>query len=133
MKPLFVEEVFEPKTYDIDYAGIVSNQVYIRWLEDLRFKLIKEYYNWDSLMGEIVPMIIRTEVDYLKSVKLREIVKGKMWMDNIRGPRYFLKAEMIVNGRIVCSSVQQGVFINSSTGRIIRIPEGIKKHFQNNG
>ncbi len=133
MKPLFVEENFEPKTYDIDYAGIVSNQVYIRWLEDLRFKLIKEYYSWESLTGDIVPVIIRTEVDYLKSVKLNEIVRGTMWMENVRGPRYFLKAEMSVAGKIVCKSVQQGVFINKSSGRIIRIPDKIKKHFPKNG
>ncbi len=27
---------FPVRTYDIDFAGVVSNIVYIRWLEDLR-------------------------------------------------------------------------------------------------
>ena len=128
---MFVEEIFEPKTYDIDYAGIVSNQVYVRWLEDLRYKMIKEYYNWDALSEDIIPVIIRTEIDYLKSVKLAEIVKGSLWMSRIRGPRYFLKAEMHVDGNLVCKALQQGVFVNGKTGRIVRIPEEIKKYYKN--
>ena len=34
-KPLEVSLNLPIKTYDIDFAGIVSNIVYIRWLEDL--------------------------------------------------------------------------------------------------
>ncbi len=132
MRKLYVKELFEPKTYDIDYAGIVSNQVYVRWLEDLRFKLIKEYYDWEKLKEDKVPVIIRTEVDYIKSVKLNEIVEGTMWMEKVRGPRFFLKAEMKVKDKIVCTAVQQGVFINGITNRIIRIPEELIKHFKEN-
>ncbi len=36
----FVELPFPPRTYDIDFAGIVNNAVYIRWLEDLRLALM---------------------------------------------------------------------------------------------
>ena len=31
-----VQHSFRVMTYDIDFAGIVSNISYIRWLEDLR-------------------------------------------------------------------------------------------------
>jgi len=33
-----VERAIEIKTYDIDFAGIVSNIVYVRWLEDLALR-----------------------------------------------------------------------------------------------
>ena len=33
-KPLYVEKEFEVRTYDIDFASVVGNIVYIRWLED---------------------------------------------------------------------------------------------------
>ena len=32
----FYEQPLPIRTYDIDFAGIVSNIVFIRWLEDLR-------------------------------------------------------------------------------------------------
>jgi acyl-CoA thioester hydrolase len=31
-------------TYDIDFAGVVSNIVYIRWLEDLRLRFMEVHY-----------------------------------------------------------------------------------------
>jgi acyl-CoA thioester hydrolase len=39
-KPFEVALDLPIKTYDIDFAGIVSNIVYIRWLEDLRLKIL---------------------------------------------------------------------------------------------
>jgi acyl-CoA thioesterase FadM len=36
IRPLLVELPIVVKTYDIDFANIVHNRVYIRWLEDLR-------------------------------------------------------------------------------------------------
>ena len=38
------------QTYDIDFAGIVSNIVYIRWLEDLRLKMLETYLPLEQLM-----------------------------------------------------------------------------------
>jgi acyl-CoA thioester hydrolase len=36
----FYEQPLPIRTYDIDFAGIVSNIVFIRWLEDLRLALL---------------------------------------------------------------------------------------------
>ncbi len=38
------------KTYDIDFAGIVSNIVYIRWLEDLRLKMLESHFPIENLI-----------------------------------------------------------------------------------
>ena len=40
----FYELPLRVQTYDIDFAGIVSNIVFIRWLEDLRLGLMDEAY-----------------------------------------------------------------------------------------
>ena len=39
-------------TYDIDYAHIVHNAVYIRWLEDLRTALISDVYPIQELLAD---------------------------------------------------------------------------------
>jgi len=38
IRPFLIEVPLPVRTYDIDFAGIVSNIVYIRWLEDLRLE-----------------------------------------------------------------------------------------------
>jgi len=39
-KPLLVSLDIRVQTYDIDFAGHVNNQVYVRWLEDLRMEML---------------------------------------------------------------------------------------------
>ena len=40
-RPFEVQLALPIRTYDIDFAGVVSNIVYIRWLEDLRLKMLE--------------------------------------------------------------------------------------------
>ena len=40
----FYEQPLPIRTYDIDFSGIVSNIVFIRWLEDLRLGLMEQAY-----------------------------------------------------------------------------------------
>ena len=40
----YYEQPLPIRTYDIDFAGIVSNIVFIRWLEDLRLGLLDQAY-----------------------------------------------------------------------------------------
>jgi acyl-CoA thioester hydrolase len=42
--PFEVEIPLPVRTYDIDFAGIVNNIVYIRWLEDLRLEMLARYF-----------------------------------------------------------------------------------------
>jgi len=38
----YYEQPLPIRTYDIDFAGIVSNIVFVRWLEDLRLGLLDQ-------------------------------------------------------------------------------------------
>ena len=46
-RPLEIELAIPVRSYDIDFAGIVSNIVYIKLLEDLRLKLLNENFSLD--------------------------------------------------------------------------------------
>jgi acyl-CoA thioester hydrolase len=51
---------FPVKTYDVDFAGIVSNIVYVRWLEDLRLELLARTCPLARLVAEgIGPVLPR--------------------------------------------------------------------------
>ena len=124
--PLLTELDFTVKTYDIDFAGHVSNIVYIRWLEDLRFALLERYLPLNRLMEKgMVPLVVETTVRYRRPVNLFETVRGRMWMDSRSRVRVGLRAEFTVAGDVRVEAVQSGAFVDLTTGRPRRVPESL--------
>ena len=59
------------KSYDIDYGGVVSNIVYIRWLEDLRLELLKTLLPLSKqLYDGIAPVILDTKISYKSPIRI---------------------------------------------------------------
>ncbi|MGA7159680.1 MAG: thioesterase family protein [Bacteroidota bacterium] len=130
-KPLHVEITFQPKTYDIDFAGHVSNIVYIRWLEDLRMLVLDTYLPLKILMERgIAPVVMRTMIDYKRPVKLFDSVAGIMWASEMGNVKGILSAEFIVNGTVVASAEQTGLFVKMETGRPVAFPEEFRRQFE---
>jgi acyl-CoA thioester hydrolase len=129
--PCEVSLPFEVKTYDIDFAGHVSNIVFIRWLEDLRMKVLQTYLPLDDLMKKgIAPVLAQTVIDYKKPVKLFDRVAGRMWMCDLGQIRGTLQTEISVDGSIVAIARQVGVFVTMATGRPVRAPEEFLQDFE---
>ena len=96
-KSLEVTLNFEVKTYDVDFAGIVSNIVYIRWLEDLRLKMLETYLPLEQLMArECCPIVSSTAIEYKKGLKLFDRPVGKMWIAKLGGLKCTLKQRSIL-------------------------------------
>lgn len=122
--PLFVEREFTVRTYDIDFAGHVSNIVYLRWLEDLRLAVLEEYFPLeDSMAVGIAPVLTRTEIDYTSAVRLFEPVRGRMWAGDLGSMRMELHAEIVAGDRICARARQEGVYINLDSHRPLPVPE----------
>ena len=125
---LITELDFTVRTYDIDFANHVSNQVYIRWLEDLRFELLQKYHSLETLMAEgAVPFLIETWIKYRKPIVLFEPVQGRMWLESMEAVRLILRAEISVNGEVRCEATQKGAFVNTATGMPMRPPEEFRR------
>jgi acyl-CoA thioester hydrolase len=116
------------KTYDIDFAGIVSNIVYIRWLEDLRLKMLESHFPLEQLMSKgYCPTVNSTQIKYQKALRLGDRPIGKMWMSQLGRLRCTLQAEICLDNRIVATATQVGFFINLETMRPIAMPEELKE------
>ena len=112
------------KTYDIDVAGIVSNIVYVRWLEDLRCELLTNYLPIEQqLESEFAPVILQTQIEYRKPIKLSEKPLGRMWINKMTTLKWVASAEILVNGTSAATAEQTGCFVDLSSGRPIPIPE----------
>jgi acyl-CoA thioester hydrolase len=97
--PFEVEVHLPVRTYDIDFAGIVSNIVYVRWLEDLRLEMLARHFPLDEqLKNGIAPVIVQTQIDYKLPLRLGDIAIGKMWIKTMESLRLTVNAEISVNG-----------------------------------
>ncbi|MCO5247060.1 MAG: acyl-CoA thioesterase [Anaerolineae bacterium] len=118
-KPFQVTLNFTVRTYDIDFVGIVSNIVYVRWLEDLRLQALAKFFPLDTAMQElgIAPVLLRTEIDYKQPVRLFDPLIGTLWAAEIGRVRQVLQAEFTVNGELRAAARQTTCFIDLATGR----------------
>ncbi|HNZ64538.1 MAG TPA: thioesterase family protein [Smithella sp.] len=119
------------KTYDIDFMGIVSNISYVRWMEDLRLKFLEVHYSLQKLMADmIVPILSHTQIDYKKPVRIHDAVIGSIWMEKYDSSGWIANMEFSVNGKVVATGAQGGVFINIATMKRSDPPEGMKRKYE---
>lgn len=121
-----IQHEFRVMTYDIDFAGIVSNISYIRWLEDLRNLFAEQALSIGDALGRgIAPALMHTEIDYLAPVRFPDIVTGRMWLAEHGRSKWELAAEFQSQGtgQVVARARQTGVFIALKTLRPVRLPE----------
>jgi len=121
-----IEHTFRVMTYDIDFAGVVSNISYIRWLEDLRNLFAEQALSiGDALRRGIAPTLMHTEIDYLAPVRFPNNVSGRMWLAGRSRIKWELAAEFQsqANDKLVARARQNGVFVELKSLRPVRLPE----------
>ena len=124
----FYEQPLPIRTYDIDFAGIVSNIVFIRWLEDLRLGLLDQAYPLiQGLAEDVAPTLLATRISYRKPVTIADPLLGRMRLAGLSRVRWRLAAEFTVNGILHAEAEQEGLFMRLSTRRPIAIPEPIRR------
>jgi acyl-CoA thioester hydrolase len=130
-RPLAVSAAIRVQGYDVDFAGIVSNIVYVRWLEDLRYQVLETYYPLRQLLAEgLAPVLARTEIDYRRPIRHFDRVEGHMWLSALPAPRWVLSAEFYANGKRAARAQQTGVFVSTSTLRPAPMPEQLLAHWR---
>ncbi|MCM0590776.1 MAG: thioesterase family protein [Gloeotrichia echinulata IR180] len=129
-RPLAVELTIPVRTYDIDFAGIVSNIVYIRWLEDLRLKFLDEHLHLAKQIEQgYVPILARTEIEYKRPIKLIDQVIGNLWLSNLGRLKWTVQAEILSNNQLAAIATQKGAFVNSQNGHLAPIPDELQKKY----
>ena len=131
-RPFEVHLEIRPQGYDIDVAGVVNNIVYLRWVEDLRMKILQEYWPIEhQLANGYVPAIAKTEVSYHRPVTIDETVHARMWVTKITKVRTVVEAEFMVGNEKVLSAKQSVCFVDLETKRPVPVPQELVDLFQN--
>ncbi len=130
-KPLLIELPLEIKTYDIDFAGIVSNIVYIRWLEDMRLEMLKRYFPLDGQLKQgFGPILANTRIEYKRPLNISSLAVGHMWMTAIDNRRWTVSAEITANNKVAAIAEQVGLFVSLGDGRPIPMPDEVISTYQ---
>ena len=129
-QPFEVEIYLPVRTYDIDFAGVVSNIVYVRWLEDLRLEMLARHFPLDEqLKSGIAPVIVQTKIDYKQPIKISDTPSGKMWIKTMESLRWTVSAAIAVNGKVAALGEQVGIFVDLQNSKPIRMPERLKQKY----
>ena len=130
IRPMEVSIPIIVRSYDIDFAGIVSNIVYVRWMEDLRMKFLEVHSPLDAQMkAGFAPALTHTEIFYHKITRLFDAVIGKCWVEELTRATWTLAGEFTVDGDVVATARQSGAFIRLDTGKPVRSPLELREKY----
>lgn len=130
-RPLEVVLPLKVQTYDIDFANHVNNQVYVRWLEDLRMEVLREHYPLEQLMGEgLAPILHSTQITYHRSIGLFDQPEGRMWCSALGRATLTLHAEILLGDHLCATASQRGILLKIGTTRPGRTPASLLEKFR---
>ncbi len=118
-------------TYDIDFAGHVSNIAYLRWMEDMRLMVFDENFPLQGFMDQgLLPVLASTSIEYRRAIRLFEKPTGHMWIDEIKAASVLFRGEVVVGDVVTTVATHTGVFISSTTLKPVRVPKEIVDKFK---
>jgi acyl-CoA thioester hydrolase len=130
-RPLLIEMEIKVRTYDIDSAGHVSNIHYLYWMEDMRLEVLERYLPMQPLLEKgYQPVIVSTEIQYKKAIKLFDKPKGFMWLSAAGKVSYTFEGEIYVNGELTTHATHKGVFVDPVSGRPRKLPREFLEQYQ---
>ena len=121
-----IELELEIKTYDIDAAGHVNNIVYIRWLEDMRSRLLSARSPVSELMERnLYPVVVSTQIRYRSQLTLTDKPKGVIWVESVKHGLMHLKAVFQKGESHVATAEQDCVLMDLRTGKMDKKAMGL--------
>jgi acyl-CoA thioester hydrolase len=110
--------------YDVDVAGVVSNIVYVRWLEDLRQAFCDAFYPTQEMIAQgFIPALTATHVEYKRATRFSDRVVGRIRFEGFRGQRWHFAFEIVANDQTAAVARQTGVLVSLADAKIRRIPD----------
>jgi acyl-CoA thioester hydrolase len=127
--PLQIEVAI--RTFDIDFAGHVSNIVYVQWLEIARTALLDAVgLPIAGLVDEgFAPIVARTEIEYRRPLRLGDPARVALAITKMRSLSAFMEFEISSGGEVAATARQLGLFVSTDTGKPRRLTVDIRERF----
>ena len=130
VRPMMVEKPLRVNGYDIDVMGIVSNIVYVRWFEDLRYKFLDTYFPFEEMLAiQISPILAKTEIEYKYPLTIYDKPLGRVWVADFGRAKWHVSFEIETEQRMHCVGMQTGYFFDLEKKRPVPIPDRLLEHY----
>ena len=126
-----LEIALEVYTFDIDFAGHVSNISYIKWLEIGRLHLLAAA-GWpviEAMAQGVVPILASTQIRYRKPIKLGDRVRLDVGISELGRASATMGFAVHAGEHLAATATQTGLFVNAGTGRPHRLSESERASF----
>jgi acyl-CoA thioester hydrolase len=123
----------EVYTYQIDFAGHVSNIVYIQWMEIARIKLLEAIGlpTHEIAKAGFIPVLVHTEISYKQPLYLGDRVQVDLWLEELKNASAIMAFQMMnQSGAIAAEGLQKGIFLDTVTQRPKRLTPEHRSLFQ---
>lgn len=118
-------------TYDIDFAGHVSNIAYLRWMEDMRLLVFDQHFPLKGFMDQgLLPVLASTSIEYRRAIRLFDEPTGHMWINEVKAASVIFRGEVLVDDHVTTVATHTGVFISATTLKPVRVPKEIVEKFK---
>lgn len=115
---------------DSDELGHVNNAVWVRWIQDMATS------HWETAaprahVDAYIWVVVRHEIDYLRSVLPGETVIGRTWVAEApKGARFDRFVEFLgEDGRPRVKARTTWAILDKATGRPLRVPKDVAAPF----
>ncbi len=129
-KLVFTEDIH---TYHIDFAGHVSNIVYIQWMEVGRLKLLDAVglpVHTIMQSAGILPTLVETGIQYKKSLFLGEKVRIEVWLSQLKNVSAVMEFRFFNDkDELAATAWQRGLFVSMETRRPHRLHDKYRECF----
>ncbi len=119
--------------YDTDAGGVVHNIAYLRFIEEARTRLAEHLglSLEEMARGDAVPVVARTEIDYLKPAKLGDRLTVSARITALRKSSFDLAFEITrdADSNAIARCVQTMVCVRLPAGKPVRSPAPWREHW----
>ncbi len=127
------ETVIPVRSYELDFAGIVNNAVYLNYLEEARLDFLRQL-NVDfyaMAKEQVVPVVAKATIEYKSPVRGNDVLVIKGSIPQISRTSMSMQYEIRSrnDGRLVAQAETLMVFVNQR-GRPTAIPEKLLSALQ---
>lgn len=128
-----------PSFYDLDWMGVVNNITYVRWLEDIRSRLLDmSPYPMSRLMQEnIAPAVFTTHITYVGPFKGSGVIEAQVTNGKIGRSRWELLFQFFAvkneeeQNNLLVQATQSGCFVHLPDIRPAKTPPAMVDFLSN--
>ena len=127
------EKTITVASHHIDENGHVNNIEYLKWMQEVAIAHCDAVGCSEAVLQHKATWYAREhKIQYLRPAFEGDSIQVKTWVDGFQRVSSFRKYQFAheKDGRILAKASTTWVFVDSNSGRLLSIPDNIKKFFE---